>query len=409
MISIFPSINIPESSCVCGGAMAPKTDNLLWQGAHICADVKCVKCGLEYYIDLPVGQAKVTPFTYDKKIKKVLGNEGGHWFAKLMRNFADPVTRDVKITIESLRPAKEVIILNTLDFCYGHSLLFLFNLNNILAQQDNFNVIVIIQPMFRWLVPEDSRICEVWTVYLKLSEGYNYYPQLSERLNNEIRRFEKVSLSSAHLLPHKIGIVKYTRVKPFEFNSNRSQGSRITFIWRQDSGRLWVKNRYFNYACRRIGVSRILRWIQLRKINRFFSLLQGRLGNQYDYSVAGLGTYGTFSSFIQDLRVDGFNDQNEKATCAVYAESLLVIGVHGSSMILPSAHAGMAISIMPEKRWGNYLEDLLVNEADERLAMYQKRVVPMRLRMDELLDITTEMVNGRELFVKKFLYAKEEL
>jgi len=37
-------------------------------------------------------------------------------------------------------------------------------------------------------------------------------------------------------------------------------------------------------------------------------------------------------------------------------------------MLLPSAHAGMTVSLMPSKRWGNFAEDILFTEKDVRLA-----------------------------------------
>ncbi|MEJ7820899.1 MAG: hypothetical protein WKF85_01185 [Chitinophagaceae bacterium] len=408
MITVFPSPPATKFKCSCGGVLQLINNNLLWQGPHICIDVKCVNCGSEFYIDLPVGQGKVTPFVYNKYLHNVLGDNQTHWYAKLMTAFDNPVLKDVRVDVEKRKNKKQVLILNTIDFCYGHSLLFLFNLNNILDQLNGLGLVVIIQPMFRWLIPADDRITEVWTVHLSLSEGYNFYPVLSEKLNKEIQRFYRAYLSTAHLLPHEVDITKFTRVKPFEFGITDFT-PRITFIWREDAGRLWIKDRYTNFAIKKIGASAILRGIQMLRVKYFFFSLRKRLGNHYRFSIAGLGTYGRFSSFIEDVRVNKFDDENEKRTCQVYAESLLVIGIHGSSMILPSAHAGMALSIMPAKRWGNYLEDLLVSEQDSRLAIFQKRVLPMRLKMSELVDISVDMIKGRQMFSKKFLYSKEEL
>ena len=112
-------------------------------------------------------------------------------------------------------------------------------------------------------------------------------------------------------------------------------------------------------------------------------------------------------SFIDDKRFDSFNEDAERTLCKVYAESMLVIGVHGSSMLLPSAHAGMAISLMPSKRWGNFAEDMLFNETDVRLASYQRRIVPLNLIIFDIRDIVIDMIRGRDYFIKKFIHSEE--
>jgi hypothetical protein len=92
----------------------------------------------------------------------------------------------------------------------------------------------------------------------------------------------------------------------------------------------------------------------------------------------------------------------------VYAESELVIGVHGSSMILPSAHAGMVISMMPSRRWGNFAEDLIYTESDVRLASFQRRIIPLNLFILDTVDICVDMLKGRTYFIKKFIHSHLE-
>ena len=76
-------------------------------------------------------------------------------------------------------------------------------------------------------------------------------------------------------------------------------------------------------------------------------------------------------------------------------------------MILPSAHSGMAISLMPSKRWGNYAEDILFTENDIRLALFQRRIVPLNLCIYDIVSIISEMITGRDYFIKKFIHSDE--
>jgi hypothetical protein len=135
--------------------------------------------------------------------------------------------------------------------------------------------------------------------------------------------------------------------------------------------------------------------------------LRKKLNGRYTYSVAGLGRYGKMPSFIDDQRIGNFTEESERRLCKIYSESVLVMGVHGSAMLLPSAHAGMAVSLMPSKRWGNFAEDILYNETDVRLASFQRRIIPMNLCIYDLRDIFYDMISGREYFVKKFIHPDE--
>ncbi len=76
-------------------------------------------------------------------------------------------------------------------------------------------------------------------------------------------------------------------------------------------------------------------------------------------------------------------------------------------MLLPSAHSGMSVSLMPSKRWGNYAEDILFNEKDVRLACFQKRIVPLNICIFDLRDIVCDMITGREYFIKKFMHSDD--
>lgn len=83
-----------------------------------------------------------------------------------------------------------------------------------------------------------------------------------------------------------------------------------------------------------------------------------------------------------------------------------MVSRHGSSVILPLVHTEMAFSVIPSRRWGNFIEDLVHTEQDVWLAAFQRRVVPMNTILHETIDIATDMLLGRACFVKKFIYDK---
>lgn len=405
MIQIKPQL-YQDLKCSCGSNLV--FDELLWQGLHICEKFICNQCNKIRINSLPVNQSGIEQYIYYQDTEIVTTINGrtvpDNWFSGKLKSIGNPINEKVKIEIEIIKKTDEVLILNTLDYIYGHSLLYLFNLQRILKQEKRLGIIVLVQPMLKWLIPRQG-ISEIWTVNLGFTKLRNYYPDLSNRINAELLRFDKVWLSNGYVLPtnENIDIEKFTSVKPYSF-SDKTENPRITVIWREDPDRLWIKNIYLLKGFKKLHLSRILTIIQYLRIIMFFRILRKKLGPSYKYSVAGLGKSGKFPLFIDDQRVKSFNNIEELKLCNIYSESIIVIGVHGSSMLLPSAHAGMTISLMPTKRWGNFAEDILFSENDLRLAAFQKRIVPLNLSIYEICDIALEMIEGRDYFTKKFIH-----
>lgn len=373
--------------------------------------LKCNSCGTERINSLPVNQSFLNHLTYYPATGSVFDAEGNevkdNWFSLKLKSVSKPVDEQFNFTVEKFSDHKEVLILNTLDYVYGHSLLYLLNLQRLIASEKITGIIVIVQPMMRWLIPENG-IAEIWTVQLGFNKFNNYYSALSEKINSELVRFQTIWLSSGHPIPtnENIRIEMFTGIKPFNL-LNEPLNSKITFIWREDPDRLWVRNIFLLKGFKKLGFRRILMPLQYLRVISLFRYLNRKLGNKFTYSVAGLGSFGKFPSYIKDQRVTKFDNETERMLCRIYSESLLVIGVHGSSMLLPSAHAGMTLSMMPSKRWGNYAEDILYAEQDVRLAAFQKRIVPLNLCLSDLKDIIIDMATGRDHFIKKFIHSDE--
>jgi hypothetical protein len=261
--------------------------------------------------------------------------------------------------------------------------------------------------MLRWLIP-DNGIAEIWTVKLGFKDFNYFHKDLSDKLNSEIERFNEVWLSRAHILPsnENIHIEEFSGIKPYDFLL-KPASPRITFIWREDPDRLWIRNIYLLKVFKKMRISFLLFPFHYLRVVRFFMILKKKLGDKYSLSIAGLNKTGRMPSYVADHRISRFNEENEKMLCKIYSESELVIGVHGSSMILPSLHSGMVVSLMPSKRWGNFAEDVFFTETDVRLAAFQRRIVPLNLNMRDLTDIVSDMLEGRESFIRKFIHSIE--
>ncbi|MEP6514790.1 hypothetical protein [Microcoleus vaginatus] len=232
------------------------------------------------------------------------------------------------------------------------------------------------------MVPDE--VAEVWTVPISLKNGQNYYPSFAEFVEEETKRFDEIYVSEAHSHPSQFDITRFTRVPKHKFDEPET---RITFIWRED--RLLVNRGLFRVLKKLNQRERALP-LQNLKIQQLFEKIRLQVP-EAKFAVAGLGTKTQFPAWIEDYRVDSFNEKIEKEICSVYSQSRLVIGLHGSNMLLPSAHAGMTIDLIDE-RWGNFAQDILYQERDPRMASFRYRFLPYQTSNDTLAFIATVML-----------------
>ena len=396
MIQIKPTIDYREPCPHCGRALAP--EKVLWQGIHICAVALCPGCGAEIVGDLPVCEAIDFPFQVDRKKGLLFGSAltrdwlGEPFLQSLLHPEEDAGIR-LEIEVRERRP--RVVILNCIDYLYGHSLLRLLNAEVHLQKNPELGLILLLPRYLRWMVPPG--VAEVWLVDLPLSRARSFRPRLDQLIQAECARFEEVYLSPAFSHPADFDVSRFTGVPKHDFKAARY---RVTFIWRED--RPWSTLDLVQRS--RVARRLLLRW-QNHKVRRLFATLRRTLPDAL-FTVAGLGKATGFPEWIEDRRVARFDPETERQTCQVYSESRLVVGVHGSNMLLPSGHAGMTLDLMPDGRWGNFAQDILYQEEDVRLATYRYRFLPIRSDLAAIARCAAEQLAGHDYFCKQMLLGK---
>lgn len=388
MIQIKPHI---EHQAVC-----PECNNLvdpfkvLWQGIHTCAVCKCASCQTPFIEDFRVSHAMTAPFKINLasgQLFQLDGDEGyKSWFGipLQMSIFRPKYNQNLEFQVEKRLEAKKVIIINCLHFLYGDALLRLLSVEFYLREKPEFNTIVLIPKILQWMVPDG--VSEIWTINIPLAKMLNFYPQLDQFIYKECQRFDTIYLSKAHYQPHCPEIARYTGVEKHKYGK---ADFRITFIWRDD--RVWCRaNPYLHHKLdpelRRSGLQQ-----QNSNICCFFEQLRLRFPNA-KFTVAGLGVTTAFPEWIDDRRVEKYTDDLEQATCKIYGESRLVIGVHGSNMLLPSAHAGMTLDLIPDDRWGNLAQDTIYQDIDVRVAVHQYLYLPLSTDINLLVEIASNQL-----------------
>jgi hypothetical protein len=99
-----------------------------------------------------------------------------------------------------------------------------------------------------------------------------------------------------------------------------------------------------------------------------------------------------YETWILDSRTDQITTGLERNWCRMYSASHLVIGVHGSNMLIPSGLAGAVIDLIPDERWGNIMQDILFQRGDQRGTLYRYRFLPLQASAETVAGIARSML-----------------
>lgn len=319
-----------------------------------------------YYHTLPIEHTAIFPVSFREDGKEfVYKNASRIWLAQPLYNTMfqnDEVKAD--FSVDKIGEKKKVIILNCLDSCYGHCLDKLFNAQRHLEEHKDYGLILIIHPSMKSLVPEG--VSEIWEVDISFVDINNRIQGFDAFIKTEMKRFSEVHLSKAkmYLDYSKIDISTFARCKPFSEEESTQKVIQLTLILRED--RFWLKNIWIQYlylASIKFGLKRYLNWVFVVVQNRNFRKVAKRLKQQTDKIVikaVGLGKSGKLGGYVEDLR-ESKEDylKNESCRDQIYAQSHIIIGVHGSHLLIPTALASSFISILPDYKIDGYSEDFI--------------------------------------------------
>jgi hypothetical protein len=391
----------------CGGEL--HVDGWHIVGMRNLADLTCPKCGCRCIGDLPAGHGLYVPSLLELPSGVVHALYGGDWFAEwLARGFQARSSRSLPIAVDGKAEGREVVVLNCLDVLYGHALLKVLNAQAYLDGIDPKPkpLLLLIQSSLRWLVPDG--VAEVWSVDLPLRDGLEWNDWFDERIHERLASFDRVWLAHAYAHPHptRFSIDRFTRIVPFptdEWEERARLAQVVTFIWRED--RIWSLTEPevprplsgIRHRLRRLApLAGVM--AQRRRVIRLAERLRTDL-DRLDFAVVGLGTTGAFPRWIRDMRLTRLDAGDERRWCERYAASHVVVGVHGSNMLLPSAHAAAAVDLMPADRWTNVVEDLLPRGSDVRESLFAYRMLPVSTVVDEVAEVVRSLFAHRAAFV----------
>lgn len=382
MIDLYPVPALDAACPACGAALRAVAP--LVSGMFVCADAVCPGCGRRYYAHLDIGFGAGRTALFDRAEERMVGPLAGEWFERAMRDaLRRPDPRMPAVKVERRRPVRAPILLDCVDFLYGHTLQKLFDVPRIVAENPDKDVVVLVQRAQRWLVPDG--VAEIWTVDLPLRDGARSFPKLAASIVRRLARRGRGWIAG-RVWSHAVDITAFTRVAPFDLDSNAALGPPVvTLIWRED--RCWT------YGGRALPAPADATE-QAMLLTHLCAALRAGLPD-VDIAVAGFGRTGTMPDGVADLRVGAGGRVDEHAWLRRYAASHVVCGVHGSGMLLPSAHAGAFVELMPPDKWrhiGATYE--FVARKTPMHVLRHSRHVPVSIRVDELATAVTALARG---------------
>lgn len=400
MIPLQPELNVEFLCPYCSERLAASGWRIV--GTWSFAELSCFSCGHHFFGELPVGLARQQQHLIDKASGQAWGPEADFYSATYMKR----IDRPIRIQTEVKEPMSKVLLLNCIDWIYGHSLLKLLNAQRHLDALEDVGLVVLIPEKLRWLVPDG--VAQVWSVDISHPEALLWNDGFAQEIRRLADPFDTVSQSRAlsHPHPSEVEISRFSRVLPFPVSKWSDLPPAITYVWRDD--RTWppprLVGRWINSLLYRLNEpwsSRFLLSRQQKAIRRLFKLLRDKF-QSIDLAVVGFGEYEPSVEGAQISVSASPSRAIEHEWCERYARSHVVVGVHGSNMLLASAHAGAVVELIPQGRWGNAVQDLIPARHDARAAIYCYRNLPIHSPVGDVLECVHSLMRDHDFMMDEF-------
>ena len=388
-----------DFACPGCGAAAPHAVKAMVLGKQTAAEYDCQACGLRFVRDLPAG------FTIDLPIAWRLGDKHPYhpangvaedWAA--YPDYQVPRTERYDVQRKVFKECKRVVILNTIDHLYGHVLLKLFNAQHYLDEHPDIGLIVIVPRMFEWLIPEG--VAESWVFDIKLKQAWGWNAGIDAFVQEQWDRYDEIYLAPAYSHPEfsRIDIERFSGIQPFDPEKFLIEPPHITFVARRD--RLWYSSPFTKFTHRvlkKLGLFvDIAVWWQDRMVANVIRKVRKQIP-QARFTVVGLSAPSGMPDHVEDLRTMKMDPRTELAWCRAYAKSQVTVGVHGSNMILPTAHAAGCVEILPHDRFGNIVQDISVRY-DGRMQLFMYRFTDEFARPADIARHIVSMFKDHEVY-----------
>lgn len=402
MIKLSPVIDIGFNCPVCKEPI--HVSDWLITGMHSLCYGACRACDGKFYMELPVNSGLFYPgIIYAEAGKRCDDIPFGNWYLSgLEESFKNRIDDEIEFKEERFRKIsrEKVVLLNTIDATYGHALYELFNASYYIKQGD-VDLIILVQKDMRWLVPDGA--AEIWTVDIPFSKANNWNESLATKIRKKAAGFRNfyICRSFVQADSNDFKIEEYSKIKPFPLDEwdQRLTTPTITFIWRTD--RFWrrilpkiVDNRITRKLFPSV-LSSIRKRFQFNWILRFSQKLKTEIP-LVDFAIAGMDNREhRLPAWIKDYRYEKHTDITAIEQCKRYANSHLVLGCNGSSLLLPGCHSGAVINIVPGDQWAVSAGTFAFRITSIGDTHFRYTMMPCEVTIDRLVKTITAVLRDR--------------
>ncbi|MDX1629162.1 MAG: hypothetical protein R3345_10720 [Fulvivirga sp.] len=349
---------------------------------------------------LPDGHLYSSRLIFDLQGKIKQSDKQSRWVERRVQRyiFGKPVS-GANFSVEVNVETDSVIIINTLDYCFGHSLDKLFNLQRYLANYPEMGIIVIVHPGWKHLIPVG--VAEIWTVDCHFSDLDHQLEGFDAFIKAQLPKYKRVfwGQTRMNLNLDTIEIERFSNVKPRAKEDIFKKSARITFVLRED--RFWLRSSFSNFmykASTKLNLKKICKpyflFSQKHNVKSLIRKLR-RVDPGCKFTLAGLGRSGNFEKSIKDLRCnyETYIDQGFERS-RLYADSDMVIGVHGSHMMIPSGLAGSFINLTPSFKIETFGQDFIPKYKTTQHQIFFGRFLPISTPIKDIVKHYLSIKSG---------------
>jgi FkbM family methyltransferase len=144
---------------------------------------------------------------------------------------------------------------------------------------------------------------------------------------------------------------------------------------------------------------------QATRLERFWGLLREEFPDARAVAV-GRGRPGRLPEWITDATASDTDAADERRWLSLMRGADLVVGVHGSNLLLPSGLARSTLELVPEQRYGNLFQATLLADDDPFRTLVRHRVL---YGADDLSDLSPERVAAVAVSILRYADRTERL
>lgn len=402
MIKLSPHIELSIECPACGTGVIPSE----WKhtGMRMMLDCRCTGCGADFFSEAPVNSALFYPGIIDKKTGRRIDKlPFDNWYLSgLEEAYSNRKKEAVNIVVRKNKELgdRPVLLLNTIDATYGHALFELFNASYYL-RKEGFDLVIIVQKNMSWLVPDGA--AQVWVADISFGNANNWLEGMDAAVKKLLAGVNEVHLCRSFVQTDSTdyNIEDYCRIRPFPLEEwdERLSTPTITFIWRHD--RFWkpvlprlINNRYTRKIFPRMLI-RLGNWVQFQWILRFSRELKKQIPH-VDFAISGMDERTPpLPDWIRDFRYPVHEDETARLQAKRYAESHLVMGCNGSSLLLPGSLAGSVINIVPGDLWSVSAGTFPFRMTSIGDTHYRYILLPSEVSIRRLVSVAVSLLRDR--------------